>query len=157
MKAASGQADRRERSLMSLMVLQAKDIMTKRVICIGKETPIFEALKLMADNNVTGIPVVEDNKALIGILSEQDVLRLFHTFDDEKDRTVNDFMTQPVVHFDENERLLDICYCLRDNSIRRVPVTSDGKVVGVISRSDIIKCILQQAEANPVQTVRESA
>ena len=154
MKAACGQADRRERSLM---VLQAKDIMTKRVICIGKETPIFEALKLMADNNVTGIPVVEDNKALIGILSEQDVLRLFHTFDDEKDRTVNDFMTQPVIHFDENERLLDICYCLRDNSIRRVPVTSDGKVVGVISRSDIIKCILQQAEANPARTVRESA
>jgi CBS domain-containing protein len=146
--------DRHERSLMTL---QAKDIMTKRVICVGKETPIFEALKLMANNNVTGIPVVEDNMAPIGILSEQDVLRLFHTFDDEKDRTVNDFMTQPVIHFDENERLLDICYCLRDNSIRRVPVTSGGKVVGVISRSDIIKCILQQAEPSPVETVRESA
>ena len=154
MKAASGQADRRERSLMAL---QAKDIMTKRVICIGKETPIFEALKLMADNNVTGIPVVEDNKALIGILSEQDVLRLFHTFDDEKDRTVNDFMTQPVIHFDENERLVDICYCLRDNSIRRVPVTSDGKVVGVVSRSDIIKCILRQAGHSAAQTAAESA
>ena len=154
MKAACGQADRRERSLM---VLQAKDIMTKRVICIGKETPIFEALKLMADNNVTGIPVVEDNKALIGILSEQDVLRLFHTFDDEKDRTVNDFMTQPVIHFDENERLLDICYCLRDNSIRRVPVTSGGKVIGVVSRSDIIKCILRQAGHSAAQTAAESA
>ena len=138
-------------------MLEAKEVMTKHVICIGRDTPIFEALKLMADNNVTGIPVVENNKTLIGILSEQDVLRLFHTFDDEKDRTVNDFMTQPVVHFEENERLLDICYCLRDNSIRRVPVTSNGKVVGVISRSDIIKCILQQAERSGAQTAVRSA
>ena len=153
-RATSGHMDRCERSLMTL---QAKDVMTKQVICIGRDTPIFEALKLMANHNVTGIPVVEDNMNLIGILSEQDVLRLFHTMDDEKDRTVNDFMTQPVVHFAENERLLDICYCLRDNSIRRVPVTSNGKVVGVISRSDIIRCILQQAEQRPAQTARESA
>ncbi len=138
-------------------MLEAKTVMTKRVICIRKDTPIVEAIKLMADNNVTGIPVVEDNMNLIGILSEQDVLRLFHTFDDEKDRTVSDFMTQPAIHFEENERLLDICYCLRDNSIRRVPVTSDGKVVGVISRSDIIRCILQQAEHSAVQTAGESA
>jgi CBS domain-containing protein len=139
------------------MMLKAKAVMTKNVICIGRDTPIIEAIKLMAENNVTGIPVVEDNMTLIGILSEQDVLRLFHTFDDEKDRTVNDFMTQPAIHFEENERLLDVCYCLRDNSIRRVPVTSDGKVVGVISRSDIIKCILQQSEHSAVQTAAESA
>ena len=141
----------------NFMMLEAKEVMTNHVICVGKDTPIFEAIKLMASNNVTGIPVVEDNMTLIGILSEQDVLRLFHTFDDEKDRTVRDFMTQPAVHFEENECLLDVCYCLRDNSIRRVPVTSDGKVVGVISRSDIIKCILQRSEDSAVQTAAESA
>ena len=131
-------------------MLAAKDVMTKKVICIGKDTPIVEAIRLMANKNVTGIPIVEDDMTLIGILSEQDVLRLFHTFDEEKNRTVNDFMTQPAVHFEQDEPLLDVCYCLRDNSIRRVPVTSNGKVVGVISRSDIIKCILQlcdQSEA----------
>ncbi len=137
-------------------MFETRDAMTKQVICIGKDTPILEAIKLMAHNNVTGIPVVEDDMTLIGILSEQDVLRLFHTFDDEKDRTVNDFMTQPAVHFEDNERLLDVCYCLRDNSIRRVPVTHDGKVVGVISRSDIIKCILQRAEHKAAQTARKS-
>lgn len=133
-------------------MLEAKDVMTKRVICIGKDTPIIEAIRLMVDKNVTGIPIVEDDMTLIGILSEQDVLRLFHTFEEEKNRTVNDFMTQPAVHFEKSERLLDVCYCLRDNSIRRVPVTSGGKVVGVISRSDIIKCILglcEQSKAEP--------
>jgi CBS domain-containing protein len=83
-------------------MLQAKDIMTKQVVCIRRDTPIFEAIKLMATNNITGIPVVEDDLRLVGMLSEQDVLRLFHTYDDEKDRTVNDFMTQPAIHFEEN-------------------------------------------------------
>ena len=127
---------------------EAKEIMTRQVICIRKETPIFEALKLMATNNITGIPVVEEDMTLVGMLSEQDVLRLFHTYDDEKDRTVNDFMTQPAIHFEEDELLLDVCYCLRDNSIRRVPVTSNGKVTGVISRSDILKCIIQLSDTS---------
>ena len=138
-------------------MLEAKDVMTKKVICIGKDTPIVEAIRLMANKNVTGIPIVEDDMTLIGILSEQDVLRLFHTFDEEKNRTVNDFMTQPAVHFEQDECLLDVCYCLRDNSIRRVPVTSNGKVVGVISRSDIIKCILQLCDHNPVQPAGQTA
>ncbi len=137
-------------------MLEAKDIMTKQVVCIRKDTPIFEAIRLMADNNITGIPVVEDDLILVGMLSEQDVLRLFHTYDDEKDRTVNDFMTQPAIHFEENEPLLDVCYCLRDNSIRRVPITSNGKVSGVISRSDILKCILQQSDNSNLQAAGKS-
>jgi len=132
-------------------VREAKDIMTRQVICIRKDTPILEAIKLMVQNNITGIPVVEDDMTLVGMLSEQDVLRLFHTYEDEKDRTVNDFMTQPVVHFEEDEPLLDVCYCLRDNSMRRVPVTSNGKVTGLISRSDILKCILELSERGAVK------
>jgi len=131
-------------------MLEAKDIMTKQVICIKKDIPVIEAIRIMSTNNITGIPVVEDDMTLVGILSEQDVLRLFHTYEDEKDRTVNDFMTQPAIHFEENEPLLDVCYCLRDNSIRRVPVTSNDKVVGVISRSDILKCILQLWDGDAV-------
>ncbi len=137
-------------------MVKAKDIMTKQVVCIRKDTPIFEAIRLMADKNITGIPVVEDDQTLAGMLSEQDVLRLFHTYDDEKDRTVNDFMTQPAIHFEENELLLDVCYCLRDNSLRRVPVTSNGKVSGVISRSDILKCILKQLEKNSIGAAGKS-
>jgi CBS domain-containing protein len=137
-------------------MLEAKDIMTKQVVCIKKDTPIFEAIRLMADNNITGIPVVEDDRTLVGMLSEQDVMRLFHTYEDEKDRIVNDFMTQPAIHFEEHEPLLDVCYCLRDNAIRRVPVTSNGKVTGVISRSDILKCILKQAEKSNLQAAGKS-
>jgi len=105
-------------------MLEAKDIMTRNVVCIKKNIPVVDAIRLMSKNNITGIPVVEDDMNLAGILSEQDVIRLFHTYEDEKNRTVNDFMTQPAIHFEEEECLLDVCYCLRDNSIRRVPVSS---------------------------------
>ena len=121
---------------------EAKDLMTENVVCIKKDTSVVEAIRLMSEKNITGIPVVEDDMTLLGIISEQDVLRLFHTYEDEKDRIVSDFMTQPAIHFEENESLLDVCQCLKDNSIRRVPVTSNGKVVGVVSRSDILKCII---------------
>ena len=127
------------------MMMQAREIMTEEVICVSKDTPVIEAIELMASKHVTGIPVVEEDMTLVGILTEQDVLRLCHTFDQEKDRKVEQFMTQPAVHFSVDEPLLDICFCLRDNAIRRVPVTSDGKVVGVVSRSDIINYILQQS------------
>ena len=124
-------------------MLKAIDIMTENVVSVKKDTPIYEALKLLSKYNITGIPVVREDMILVGVLSEKDVLRLFYAHEDEEEGTVNDFMTQPAVHFDEKESLLDICDCLTNNYFRRVPVTSEGKLVGIISRKDIINYILQ--------------
>ncbi len=124
-------------------MLKAKDIMTENVVSVKKDTPIYEALELLAKYNITGIPVVRDDMILVGVLSEKDVLRLFYAHEDEEEGTVNDFMTQPAVHFDKDESLLDICDCLTNNYFRRVPVTSEGKLVGIISRKDVINYILQ--------------
>jgi len=100
-------------------------------------------VELLAKNSVTGIPVVEDDMTLVGILTEKDVLRLFYALKDAENKIVSDFMTQPAVHFNENESLLDICDCLMNNLFRRVPVTSKGKVIGIISRPDLIEYILR--------------
>jgi CBS domain-containing protein len=124
-------------------MLKAKDIMTENVVSVKKDMPIYEALELLAKYNITGIPVVREDMILVGVLSEKDVLRLFYAHEDEEEGTVNDFMTQPAVHFDEKESLLDICDCLMNNYFRRVPVTSGGKLVGIISRKDVINYILQ--------------
>ncbi len=124
-------------------MLKAKDIMTENVVSVKKDTPIYEALELLAKYNITGIPVVREDMILVGVLSEKDVLRLFYAHEGEEEKTVNDFMTQPAVHFDEEESLLDICDCLMNNYFRRVPVTSGGKLVGIISRKDVINYILQ--------------
>lgn len=124
-------------------MFKTKDIMTKEVICVRLDTPICEAVEIMVNNGVSGVPVVEEDMTLVGILSEQDVLGLLHTYKQERNRTAGEFMTHAVVYFKENDRLLDICHSLRDSSIRRVPVTSDGKVTGIVSRADILRCILK--------------
>ena len=57
-------------------MLEAKDIMTKQVVCIRKDTPIFEAIRMMANNNITGIPVVDDNDKPVGLISWRDILKM---------------------------------------------------------------------------------
>ncbi len=124
-------------------ILKAKYIMTRNALTVKKGTPIYEAVELMAKNNITGIPVVEDGMKLVGILTEKDVLNLFYAHKHEKNKTVGDFMSQTVVRFDRNTDLRDICDCLKNSNFRSVPVTSRGEVVGIVSRADIIQYILQ--------------
>jgi CBS domain-containing protein len=130
-------------------MLKAKDIMTEDVVVVKKNTPIYEAIKLLREKNITGVPVVEDDMTLIGVFSEKDVISLlYYAHGDEEEKVVADFMTHPPIHFDKNEILLNICDCLVVHSFRRVPITSEGKLVGLISRADIVDCILHLREEN---------
>jgi CBS domain-containing protein len=131
-------------STMFKTKIKAKDIMTKRVVTATKEMPIYEAVRRLRRNEVTGMPVVKDDMALVGVLTEKDVLRLFYADEDEEKKTVNDFMTRPAVCYKEDDTLQAIYDFMMINYFRRVPVTSkEGKVVGVISRPDLIDYILQ--------------
>lgn len=126
-------------------MLKAKDIMTKDVISVKRETPIYEAVELLVENAITGMPVVEDDMTLVGVITEKDCLRLFYADEDEKNKTVEHFMTRPAVHYKDNDSLQKICDFMMINYFRRVPVTSRrGKVVGIISRPDVIRYILEQ-------------
>ena len=124
-------------------MLKAKHIMTKNVISVKKDTPIYQCLELMTKHKISGIPVVEDDMSLVGFISEKDVLHLLHANKDQEEKTVKDFITQPAIYFDENESLLNICKLLAKNIFRRVPITSKGKLVGIISRGDIIAHIVK--------------
>ncbi len=123
-------------------MLTAKDIMTKEVFCVMRNTPVREALQLMLVHNISGIPVVKGDMTLVGIVTEKDLLRLLRGQQGTKGKTVEEFMTQPAVYFEEDESLDEICDCLNDVTFRRVPVTKKGKVVGIVSRPDVIRCIL---------------
>ncbi len=132
-------------------MLKAKDIMTTDVVSVTKETPVYEAMELLIENEITGMPVVDDEMNLIGVITEKDCLRLFHADEDERNKTVGYFMTQPAVHYKENDSLQTICDFMIINYFRRVPVTDKkGKVVGILSRPDVIKYILDQ---RPVEKV----
>jgi len=119
-------------------MVKVKHIMTANVVTVRRDTPISEVTELLMKKNITGIPVVEDDMTLIGVVTEKDVLRLFYASGHATNRTVADFMTSPAVHFDKDEDLRDVFTCLMDNFFRRVPVTSNGKVIGIVSRRDVL-------------------
>ena len=125
-------------------MLRAKDVMNRNVISVKKDTPIFEALELLVKNGISGMPIVEDDMTLVGILSEKDAIVLFYEGKEKELKTVSDFMTHPAVSFEENETLLDVCDFLVKNIFRRVPITSKGKLIGIISISDVLDSILQR-------------
>lgn len=127
---------------------EAKDIMTRNVISVKEDTLIYQAVEILVEHNISGIPVVGDDMALTGILTEKDVLSLFYGDEENENQTVADFMTPHAVFFEENEDLVNVCDYLLNNYFRRVPVVSEGKLVGIISRRDIIKHALHKRRKN---------
>ena len=132
-------------------MLKAKEIMTTDVISVTKETPIYDAMELLIKNEITGMPVVDEDMTLVGVISEKDCLRLFYADEKEKNKTVQHFMSQPAVHYNENDSLKTVCDFMMINYFRRIPVTSkNGKLVGILSRPDVVAHIFQQRREETV-------
>ena len=134
-------------------MLKAKDIMTTDLVTVKSQASVYEAIQELIDNNITGLPVVDDDMTVVGVISEKDILKLL--YDLEKDGgTVSDYMTEMTVSFDPEDNLLDICNCFMKNPFRRVSILSDGKLAGIISRTDIIGYILKIKQHDEVQSPR---
>lgn len=123
-------------------VLMAKDVMKCGLLTIKRYSHVYEAMEIITKRNITGLPVVDDHLNLIGIISEKDMLKLLYD-PNAKPGFVRDFMTEDVVGFEANDCLFEICHCLINNNFRRVPILDCGKLVGIISRTDIMQYILK--------------
>ena len=123
-------------------MLNVKTVMVTTPISVSKETPIREAMQILMDNGITGLPVVDADGHLLGIVSEKDMLALLYE-NRPSGGTVEDFMTRDVVSFNEDDDLVDLCEALIKGNFRRVPVLSEGKLVGIVSRTDLIRHILK--------------
>ncbi len=123
-------------------MFDTKNIMTTDVISVKKDTPIDDAVDLLVEHNVTGLPVVDEDMNLVGVISEKDMLSLLSEPESSSGK-VEDYMTKDVVSFEQGEDLIAICECLVNNNFRRVPIVDNGRLVGIVSRRDIIKYILE--------------
>jgi CBS domain-containing protein len=136
-------------------MIAAKHLMNTGVITISPNEDIYEAMRMMALNNVTGLPVIDHNGTLLGIITEKDILVLLHNSLEEvnMDRvvgTVGQFMTRRVICFGPEDRLADIAECLSTNDFRRVPILDHGRLVGIISRKDVIRYLRDLQQQNEV-------
>ena len=132
---------------------KARDIMTDMVVCVKKNTPMIEVAQLLALNDITGIPVVDDEMQPEGIISEKDVLDLFEVMQYVENRTVNSSMSHEVISCNAEDDLEKVCRCLQENTFRRVPVLEEGKVVGIVSRRDLILFMLKLRRKNETALV----
>lgn len=130
-------------------MFKAKTIMTTDVISVNRQTQIYEAIKTMVENNITGLPVVNEDMSLAGVISEKDVLSLLYNIEDKPGK-VEDFMTKDPICFNADDSLINIADCFIKNNFRRVPIVAEGKLAGIVSRKDIIAYILKLRHKNKV-------
>ncbi len=143
--------------------VKARDIMTKKVVYVYKQTPSREVAEVMAKNNVSGIPVIDDGEQVVGIISENDFLSrmgkkeiksfmniIALCLEDKgclampiSNQNAEDIMTSPVITANEETPVSDIVNLFADKKINRVPILSqDKKLVGIVSREDALQTVI---------------
>ncbi|OGS21941.1 MAG: hypothetical protein A2252_04180 [Elusimicrobia bacterium RIFOXYA2_FULL_39_19] len=121
---------------------KAKDIMTKDVQTIGPDATLAEVVEILLSKEISGIPVVDSNKNMIGIVTEKDILNIAFSKDLHKTK-VEDVMTKIVINFPPDEDVDSIAKVISQQQFRRVPIVDNGKVIGIISRRDILRLALK--------------
>jgi CBS domain-containing protein len=118
-------------------MISLEKIMTRDVVTVGRTADLYDAIRMMADGNITGLPVVDEDEKLVGVVTEKDAMSYLLNTQSTKGK-VQDCMTADVISCNVNDSLLDVISVLVNNGFRRAPIVSEGKLVGIISRSDII-------------------
>lgn len=148
--------------------MQVQDIMTRHVLTVRPETTVREVAEILVGHKISGVPVVEEDGALVGIVSEGDLMSkeilpeppaefcilgaviYYHglrEYKDAFDRMAANYaamlMTKKVVTVRPEDDVSDVARIMRDKHIKRVPVLDgDGHLVGIVSRQDIVKMLL---------------
>src|SRR5215469_10157726 len=112
--------------------MHARDIMTHEVISIPSGTGIQDAARVLSEYNISGAPVVDDQRRMVGIVTEHDLIS-------KEGKTVADIMTARVISVDERALVDEIAQILTSNRIKRVPVMRGERVVGIVSRANIVR------------------
>ena len=151
--------------------MQTKDIMTTPVISVTPDTSVAEVARLLLERHISAVPVIGVNGRLLGIVSEGDFLRRaegddrrrgswwLHLLSDSDGsaadyvrthgRSAADVMTRDVVTVTENTPAGELAHLLETKRIKRVPVLREGKVVGIVSRADLLRGLAARRDSEP--------
>lgn len=146
----------------------ARDIMTREVITIRKDTTIEEIARLLVENNISGAPVVDEENRVIGMVTQTDLLykdieprfpavvellggliflKGVKQYNEELKKLVatkaEDIMTKDMVTISEDTTVEEIAKIMVGKKINRIPVVTDGKLVGIVTRADMVRFLAQ--------------
>ena len=157
--------------------MRAMDVMTTAMVTIGPDTAVHDLAKLLSERGISGVPVVDLDNRLVGIISEGDLLhraetgterrterrrsRWLDTFASDQEaardyvkahgRTVREIMTRDVISVSDTTELADIATLLETRRIRRVPVVRDGQLVGIISRANLVRALAMTKSESAIE------
>lgn len=153
------------------------EVMTREVIAIRRDATLIQAVRLMMDARISGLPIVDEAGRVIGILTEGDLLRRAETGTKVKSgwlanffgapgaqagryvqaytRRVADLMTSAVVSVEEDTPMSEVVRLMERYRIKRLPVLRDGRLIGLISRADLVRA-LGQALLSAAQTADDA-
>ena len=148
--------------------MRAMDVMTTNVITVAPDASVQEVAKILSERSISGVPVVDAENRLVGIVSEGDLLHRVETGTERRvqrrrrswwldtigsdeelarqyikshGRTAKDVMTREVISVSDTTELADIANLLESKRIKRVPVVRDGKLVGIVSRANLVRAL----------------
>lgn len=124
------------------------DIMTDQVISISEDEPITAAARLLKQNNIGSLPVRDNKGKLKGIVTDRDiVLRCVAAEEDPSDVKVSEIMSRNLVTISSSEEAENVAQSMAKSQIRRVPVTDNGILVGIVALGDIARSSQYEMEA----------
>ncbi|MDN3513395.1 MAG: CBS domain-containing protein [Candidatus Brocadia sp.] len=119
----------------------ARDIMNKNITVAKKQAIGRSLAEKLLTGKFSGMPVVDENNKIIGVISEFDLLKVMDRGKSLEKITAEEVMSTKPICVTENTPVEDVIHTMTKHNIVRVPVTRDGIPVGIISRSDILKCV----------------
>src|SRR6201997_3713136 len=157
--------------------MRAMDVMTSEVITVDENASVQSVAKLMAKHGISAVPVVDKDNRVIGMVSEGDLLHRAETGTERRrswwlemvsstnklageyikshSGKVEDVMTRDVLSVTEETAVADIAVLLETDRIKRVPVLRDGKLVGIVSRANLVRALAMTMNEPPGETEAE--
>jgi len=123
--------------------LKAKDIMEQPVIAATPQASLRDVATQLVSNEFSGMPVAAPDGRVVGVITESDIIRALIQGKKLENLTAADVMSRPPITVDVDTPLEDVMKSLEDHRIVRVPVTSENMLIGIISRRDVIRAILE--------------
>lgn len=123
---------------------RARDVMTRELITLSPEMDVLVAMRLLVERRISGAPVVDARGNLVGMLTQRDCLRVAYaaSYHQEPAGAVSRYMSQPVVTVPADLELVEVIGVFLRSPYRRFPVLEDNRVVGIVSRRDVLSTAL---------------
>lgn len=161
--------------------MKARDIMVTNVMTVGPEASVRQAAEILFKNRISALPVVDEHGELIGIVSEGDLARRAELETDDRRswwleifsreskeklateyvkshaRRVRDLMTRRVITAGPGTSLRDIAGLLEKNRIKRVPIVAKGRVVGIVSRANLVQALASLGKESQQSATSDSS